>query len=153
LKTFATVVLLLFSICVAAQDEKTIAALTVVVIDADSGKPIPNKKVRLDFPAEHAHPNIVAAGAVIDAVTGKDGVATFHLLAQTAPKMMIMLAVGNWTQCSPYEYSLATVLSSGIITKNRCHAAVQTHLLAKPGEVVVFTRRITFSEKLKRFPG
>ena len=133
--------------------------IRVHVINADTGISVSRKKVQITSALEsHGKPtHLVQVHPKIDLKTLKDGSISFDLSQLGAPppeKLLISIAEGNWTQCSPLSVSTATVLESGIIEENFCKSkATDGHTYsARPGEVMIFTRHISFGEKLRRFP-
>jgi hypothetical protein len=154
-------VVLMFFVQVKALAQQTRRAdaelhitLNVLVVNALTGKPIPKKKVRLDLrDASESNPNLLHAGETIDDVTGPDGLVSFTFAKPQGGSLRIILAIGDWTQCSPYQYSVEQIFSSGVVAKNQCHPTVGSQIGPVPGRVVVFSQHISLSDQLKRFPG
>jgi len=137
--------------------------LRVRVVDTQTGRSLIGKKV--DVEPVQENPTVDKGSAQIRQLhphlalkTGRDGWASFRLnqLGSTLPKrLVISVAVGNWTQCSPLYVPVDEAIQSGVVAKNLCRtdAAANQQYAAAPGEIVVFAKRIGLREKLKQFPG
>jgi hypothetical protein len=128
--------------------------LSVLVVNAETGLPIPKKQVRIDLrEPSGSNTNLHNAGETLEGITDSAGTVSFTLARATPQNVRIVLASGDWTQCSPYQYSLEQIFSSGIVAKNQCNPAAGVQITKVPGRVVVFSQHIKFSDKVKRFPG
>jgi len=128
--------------------------LTLTVVDARTGEPIPHKKARiylLDGPASNS--SSLSAHTKVDAKTGPDGSYILNLKSPLPRIVRIFVAIGNWTQCSSSDYPVTDVLTDGVVAENKCDSRVQARVSLRAGQLVVFARPIGFGEQLKRFPG
>ncbi len=123
-------------------------ALTVRVIDAKSLKPVKGRTVRVQF--EDISP-LRWRGGYVDKVTNKEGKAVFQLPAPLPDHVVVAHQIPNWRQCSPPQYDTRQVLRSGVVGEDACMYA-DLEFTAKPGEIVIFVRYVSFWERLRSFP-
>jgi hypothetical protein len=134
--------------------------ITIRVLNATVGTPIPRKKIRIELkydkvrflgrtrqtsvPHEYADRN-----KYIDLKTGRDGTAKLHLTRPLPKEFFLWTAVGWWTQCSPDFFRIEDVLRSGVVAENGCKSEITKDLqfTAKPGELVVFARRMSPADR------
>ena len=137
-------------------------SIRICVISADTGKPLDGKEVSAEaapqtLPVTPGSPSVLRVHPKLKLKTGHGGWAAFALreLGSAPPdRLLISVAGGNWTQCSPPFIAVGDVLRSGVVAKNDCRsntASGRTYS-ANPGELIVFTRHISLGEKVKRFP-
>lgn len=134
--------------------------LRVKVISADKGSAISDRGVSIESVNEKAEATASSTQALsahwrLTAKTGPDGVAKFLLSSPLPKRVLVSVAVGNWTQCSPLYFTLEEALRTGVMAKNNCESELtKNHRYGvNAGEIVVFTRHIGFWERVKHFPG
>jgi hypothetical protein len=90
--------------------------------------------------------------------TDSEGVAVFHIQGTLESGYCFDFASGagaGWDYCSRTCFATADILRSGLVTENGCDPKhkLKQKFSAKPGEVIIFLKRWTFWDGLKRFPG
>ena len=134
--------------------------LRVKVISADKGSAISDRDVSIEPVNEEGgspagSPQAVSAHWRLAAKTGPDGVAKFLLSSPLPKRVLVSVAIGNWTQCSPLYFSVEEALRTGVVAKNDCESELTKSRSygVNAGEIVVFTRHIGFWQRVKHFPG
>lgn len=133
--------------------------ISIRVIDVRTGGAVSGKRIRVhqnwEGQIHEGDPRFLHVREWLDLKAGSDGVAKFSLRSPLPKNLDVFLSVGWWTQCSPSFFPVGDVLHSGVVAKNLCKSAPtsERNYVAKPGEIVVFTRYVTFGERLKQFPG
>lgn len=129
--------------------------ITVRMLDAKTGRLIPTSDflIRVDHEDEmHAHANWVTqnedgtgaltlpANAIIVSVQGKYNSSTeIYVNCDSVEKNT--LPVLHW-------YTIAEILKTGIVAPNQCSKLKD---IAKPGEFVLFVRKLNFREQYRDF--
>jgi hypothetical protein len=149
-----------FLFCALTASQALAQSVRVRVVDARTGKPVGGKRIRIQFkwdrPQAHGDPRgPLESHQWLDLKAGPDGVAKFDLRPPLPKELDVFVAVGHWTQCSPFRFPVEDVLNSGVVAKNFCGSkrTEEQRYVATPGEVVVFTRHTTFRDRLREFPG
>ncbi len=128
----------------------------VRVIDVKTGQAIGGKRIRIELGDDKTRDtsHLLDPRQAQDLKTGSDGVATFQLKPPLPKRLIVILAIGSWTQCSPYSFPVDRVLKLGIVAENQCkpRTSKQQEYTTEPGEIVVFTQYINRLERLKEFP-
>ena len=137
-------------------------SIRVRVVSADTGKPLSGKEVDVEAVkqpalAHHDLTQTLEGRPRLKLTTTPEGWASFQLRELGSPspeRLLVSVAVGNWTQCSPQYVSVEEIIHSGVVLRNYCvsEAAKNQTYTANSAELVVFTRHISLGEKLKRFP-
>ena len=135
-------------------------SLRVRIVSTDTGNALSGKRVDIEranvLLVHPGLPEISKSHNRLRLKTNHDGWTTVGLnqLGNRFPVgLLISVAIGNWTQCSPLYFSVESILQSGLVAENHCKSkATDGHTyLAGPGEILVFTRHISFGEKLRHF--
>lgn len=136
-------------------------AIRIRVVSADTGNPLSGKRIDIERPnlssAYPGSPQVPRADYRLTLKTNKEGWTTVELnqLGNPLPeRLLLSVAIGNRTQCSPYSISVVDALRSGVVAENYCksEAIDGRKYLVSPGEIVVFTRHISLGEKFRHFP-
>lgn len=121
-----------FSFSQAATDVK------IRVLDYKTGKAVKRWKIEL-FTGDKAFPS----------KTAKDGIALFQVPKPLPRTLSVNPEAGWWDQWSctdTREFQTSEVLQAGVVGKisdNRlCHRHATSTATAKPGEIVIYTRRL-----------
>jgi hypothetical protein len=125
--------------------------LTVRAIDVKSLKPIKGKVIRLQF---EDFPPLQLRKGYVDQATDKNGRAAFNLPTPLPARVIVNIEFANWRQCSPAlaDYDTSQVLRSGVVADDLCTYDASQSLSAKPGEIVIFARYVSFWDRLRNFP-
>jgi hypothetical protein len=134
-----------FSVCWAQATTE----LRVRVLDYKTGRPAKGRSVGLlDNAAIHHW---------LLAKTDKDGVATFHL-SNSLPQILTIdpeVTLANWSCSKHHEFGTSEVLQHGMVGDFDDHPLCKGHTysvaVARPGEIVVYTRRLSEWLRLRRF--
>ena len=111
--------------------------ITVRVLNAKSGRPIKGQSIWVYC----GHP---ARSTPLERNTNEDGVAAFVLPKKTIEELFIHDA-SDVHRCSHASFSLAAILSKGVIADNICdpkHKLIES-TRARPGEVVIFVKPVS----------
>jgi hypothetical protein len=129
----------------AQNHNSTVTNLTVIVLDGNTGKPI--KGV-------HALSVISVEGRPkgLNQETNGNGVAVFHLTDSIPERFGFDFPVEEFGLCSDgMPFSTEQVLKTGIVSRNTCAGArFQYSAPPRPGEVVVFGKRVTLWQRILR---
>jgi hypothetical protein len=121
--------------------------VTVRLVDVKSLRPLKGTIVRLRF--QDLHPLRIRSD-YLDGVTDKEGRAAFELPEPTPDRVLVEPQIQNWDMCSHLAYETPKVLRSGVVGQDFCRYA-DLGFSAKPGEIVLFVRHISFWERLRSF--
>jgi len=137
-------------------------SIRVCVMNTDTGKPLAGKEVHVESApqtssAAPGSSSVLRVHPKLKLKTDHAGWTGFELnqLGNPQPdRLLVSVAGGNWTQCSPLYITLDDVLRSGVLAKNNCKSDLTSDraYTVKPGELIVFTRHISVGEKIKHFP-
>jgi hypothetical protein len=136
-------------------------SIRVRVVSTDTGNPLSGKRIDIERPnlssAYPGSPQVPRADYRLKLKTNKEGWTIVELkqLGNPMPeRLLLSVAIGNWTQCSPFYISVVDALRSGVVAENYCKSEAMNgrKYLVSPGEIVVFTRHISVGEKVKHFP-
>jgi hypothetical protein len=137
------------------------AAISLRFLDAGSGKPIKGISIGVSAWDEHEgrqkpKPNGIVK---IDKNTqiikaDKDGKAIVHLHDEPSLKTMDITSVGVLRGCSAYQFSIEEVLRSGVVAsyhanKPKWCVSLRAQATAKPGEIVIFDKRMTILDRMR----
>jgi len=129
--------------------------ITVRAINGKTGQPLVRYLIRLDgvdamYPEANVHRLAIAR-------TGREGTALFKLQQPLPTALFIETEEAHFRRsgmvsCGRPQFSTEEVLRSGVVGHNGCDPQhrVRQRFSARPGEVVVFSRKKTFWES---FPG
>lgn len=128
--------------------------VTVRLVNARSGKPLSKALVTIffwkgtwTFPHEPFPKHD-------DELTNDAGLAVFHLI-EPLPEHLGFSIGSPWDVsgcCCHQNFSLETVLQAGVVAgydESKC-GKLKRQVSAKPGEVVIFEKKLTFWEKMRR---
>jgi hypothetical protein len=140
--------------------------ITLRFLDAESGKPIKGISVGVSAwdnnegkqkPELPGLLNIDRNTQVVK--SDKDGKATFHLYSQPSLKILNVTSTGELRGCSAYQFSIEEVLRSGVVAsyqadkptdKHKWCVALKAQATAKPGEVVIFDKKLTKWDRIRQ---
>lgn len=144
--------LLLFLSAIGSAHICSAQEITVLLLDAESGRPLANEKVSVQF-----HIAQVADLQTLEAKTGSDGQARFHLPEPTPSKFGIRPANPNLYPCSSLlPIDTQQLISEGLVSccsKStqgcRCKFSKEvTQLVPTPAKLVLLARPVTWWERL-----
>ena len=120
---------------------------TVKLVDGKTGKTLPNQHMSIDMVASKSD----TPKGFYDATTDKDGIATISIDLQQ-DKWVWVYVDDFLTTCEkkrdPGLFSMEDILSRGVSTPNRCRHRFSPEKDV-PGRFVVYTREMSFWEKMK----
>jgi hypothetical protein len=126
-----------------AQPQK----VTIHVLDGRNGKPLKSQSLLVftgisnDAVRGHAHHS--------ETNTDRSGIGTY--LVNTSETRFLQVFVNELVLCYPNpnqsSFSVSEIMSKGLVTANTCGSSVKG---PTPGHLIVFARKPTFSEKMKR---
>lgn len=136
------------------------ATITVHMINARTGKPIPHKPVRM-WLIDGGPPYRLRSSRYSERTTSDDGTAVFDFrdpqLSGPVPYGVLIHSGmgGYWEDCTPNDranFELGQVLSSGVSREGDCAKLpkIDNQFHAKPGEVYLFAVHLTLWEKLRQ---
>jgi len=140
-----------FCVCASPQD------VIVQLVDARSGKPLSKVSVAMiswsgdsKFDPQHPSPRHER----VETITNTEGRAIFHLAQPSFEHLGFMLEpptdfFGCWNRSA---FSPELVLRSGVVAEydeSKC-GRLKNPVSAKPGEVIIFEKRLTWWEHLRR---
>lgn len=131
-------------------------------IDAESGKAISGISVSVDAwdenegrqkPQPSGILRIDENSAIVK--TDKDGKGIFHLHYQPSLKTLNVHSVGVLRGCSGYKFSIEGVLHSGVVASYQAGnpqwcVPLKAHANARPGEIVIFDKRLTLLDRIRQ---
>jgi hypothetical protein len=89
--------------------------------------------------------------AFLNAKTNSDGVAFFRLKDPVSQRIEIMFAPDDLSLCSNIQFSVAEILSTGVVDQNKCGTEHSKYSgVARPGELVVFGKKVSIWQRLRR---
>jgi hypothetical protein len=140
--------------------------ITLRFLDTESGKPIKAISVSVyAWDENNGHQKPQPSGILqIDKntqviKTDKDGQAIFQLYYQPSLKTLVVTSTGVLRGCSAYQFSIEEVLRSGIVAsyradrptdKHKWCVALKAQATAKPGEVIIFDKRMTVLDRMRQ---
>lgn len=121
--------------------------ITIEVLNGRNGKPLIDQRV-LVFTADSKE-GVKGHAQHVETVTDKSGVG--ELVLDSADAQWLQVFVDQHVLCysSPNQigFSVREITSKGLVTPNSCGSFKRD---AIPGHVIVFARKPTFFEKMKR---
>lgn len=134
----------------ATQSSGVDHAVYVRLVDARSGRPVPEKTVEVSWFVPHQqHPQTLRERA------DRDGVAVFHLTDPVPGQLSFDVKSGYWDSCSPGPYDSSEVLMTGVSKEGGRWAAkfpnVSDRFHPKQGEVFLFICHVSFGEWLREY--
>jgi hypothetical protein len=128
------------SVCSAGDGEH----LSVRVLDARSGKPITDIPLLLGVPVENKNVNRLRDK------TDSQGTVTFHV-DDPIPDSFWLIFGPDIVLCHGITFSTEQVLKTGVIADNKCKGPkLGFNGSPKSGELVVFVKRLSLWELIKR---
>jgi hypothetical protein len=153
---FGLSVLLLLLLRLQSPDVHEISDITVRLIFLDGGKPAGSQQIIL----YEGDPTKASTTPQIKQITGPDGVAKFHLAAPVPEKLWVYDDNGSITNCAWEDpLLLKDVLAVGATVGvdgrfgHSCkgNRDIVTRLGAKPGEIVIFVRKLTSWDNFRHY--
>jgi hypothetical protein len=138
------------------------ADITFRVLDAESGKPITGVSLAVFVENENGggqkpQPNgILRIDKNMQSVkTDKQGRAIFHFYYEPSLKSLLIDSVGELRGCSARRFSIEEVQRSGVVAgyhagQPKWCVTLRAQATAKPGEVVIFDKRLTASDRMRQ---
>jgi hypothetical protein len=136
--------------------------ITLRFIDAGSGKPIAGISVSIFAWDENrggskpAAPDALKINRNSQVVkTDKEGKAIFYLNDDPTLKILYIDTTGDLRGCSAHEFPIAQVLRTGLIASYRIGkpkwcVALKAQTTPKRGEIVIFDKRVTVFDRMRR---
>jgi hypothetical protein len=135
----AVILLLTITECVDSGVPGPIA-VRVKILDAWSGKPLAGIRTALGM-----YDGTLTRG-IRDGTTDSEGIATFDLPDKVSTQIGPVFApdYDYAANCSEVAFLTAQVLDTGMVGKNYCNSSMsRDSIIAKPGELVIFAKRIS----------
>jgi hypothetical protein len=124
----------------------TKCAVMLRVVDGVTQRPLKGVSIGLSILDDKDKPT-----SVLNAKTNSDGVVLFHLEDPVPQRIGVVFAPDEFKSCSDVQFSVTQILSAGIVDKNMCGTEHFKYSgLARPGELVVFGKKVTLWQKLRR---
>jgi hypothetical protein len=131
----------LFTVESSAQQNR----LTLRLLDPGNGKPL--ARVYLGILVWQQGRAVELAHAV----TNADGIVTFHLPDMIPERVGITHSPDELNWCSDNAFPTSEILKTGIVALDKCdQGKLKTTPTAAAGELVLFARRVTFWERVRR---
>jgi hypothetical protein len=128
-----------------AQSNKNGGYIYVRLIDANSGKPL--KGISLGFLVREKG----RAARLADGVTDSNGRTTLRLPTSVPERIGISYPLGVVWFCSDEAFPTSEILRTGIVAKYTCKGGkIESPPTPAPREIVLFTRRVSWFEQLRR---
>ncbi len=111
--------------------------IMVRLINVRNGEPIIGRVIWLDLKEDRVR----NPKATLEARTGADGVATFHLNAPLPPHIFVYVASGDIKSCGPGGFSTEEVVRKGVVAeKGKCDpkGKLNGKFSPRPGEIIDF---------------
>ena len=138
------------------------ADITLRFLDAASGRPIKGISVSVDAwdenrgrqkPQPRGVLKINKNSQVIK--TDKDGEGVFRLYQEPSLKTLYVTSAGELRGCSKNEFSIDEVLRSGVVANykpdnHKWCVPLKAQATAKPGEIVIFDKRMTVWDRMRQ---
>lgn len=130
--------------CIASDQAET--TLTVRVIDNKDGKALKGVSLGLvtwDEKGQHF---------LLSAITDAEGAAIFHLSIPIPERIGITYSPNEVWACSDIAFPTIPILKSGIVAQYKCNDRRRLKWTAPPkaGELVVFAKRVSLWERMRR---
>jgi hypothetical protein len=120
--------------------------LSVRILNAKSGSPIKGVSVGISITNEKGR-----SVGLSDAVTNDEGVATFGLSDPAPERIEITFSPNELGYCSDRAFPTAQILKTGLVARYTCDdGKLKWSANPKPGELVIFTKHVTFWERMRR---
>jgi len=120
--------------------------LSVRILDAKSGKPIKRVSVGLSVTNEKGR-----SVGLSDVVTNGEGVAAFDLAEPAPERIEITYSPNELWNCSDIAFPTAQILKTGVVARYTCDdGKLKWPATAKPGELLIFSKRFTLWERMRR---
>lgn len=117
--------------------------LSIRVLDSDSGKAVNGIYVFLTFPTQQAKIKGLTAK------TNSNGIATFRLADSVPERVGISFSADDFGTCSDVQFSTGEALRVGVISACKDQKFKYTSP-AKPAQIVVFGKKVTLSQRIRR---
>ena len=119
--------------------------ITVLLVDAKSGKPLEQAAVTL---------TVSENGKVIfrsHSNTNSKGVAVLRLPETIPERINLSYSTPNLGSCSDIGFPTSEILTAGLISKNRCYGGkLPRPMNATRGEIVLFGGPVPLGERIRR---
>jgi hypothetical protein len=120
--------------------------LSVISLDAKSGKPIKHVSVGLSLRNEKGR-----QVGLSDAVTSGAGIANFDLADPVPEYIEITYSPFELWSCSNIAFPTAQIFGVGMVARYTCDdGRLKWSATPKPGELIIFSKRITLWERMRR---
>jgi hypothetical protein len=127
-----------------------VSEVQALVLDYKTGRPVPGREVEMILP--DAKGDIHNNSPRIFKKTGNNGIAVFHINSPVPPQVWVM------TDCPctrQQAFETSEVLQQGMIGDHAdfelCRNPTSRTVMAKPGEIVVYIRRLNLWLRFERF--
>jgi hypothetical protein len=120
--------------------------ITVRLMDASNGKPLKGVSLGFEFTTETGR-----ALKFWNAVTNTEGRVVISLPEPVPERIVISYSPNEVGSCSDVDFLIARVLKAGIVAEYKCNDdKTKWPSKATPGELVLFARRVSLWERIKR---
>jgi hypothetical protein len=120
--------------------------ITVRILDAGSGKPLTHIWAGLEV-LEGTN----KARRLSDARTDSRGIAIFHLADPLPERIGLLFGAHEFGNCSEVQFLTDHVVNGGVVGRNYCvRPGIGYSMSPRPGELVIFGRRITLWDNIRR---
>jgi hypothetical protein len=146
LKTYAIPTLAAMFVCLVSTLVLFAAAsITVRLLDAKTGKPLAKTAVTLA---------VTENGKIIfqsHSNTNSNGLAVLSLPEPIPERISLSYGTPDLGICSDIAFPASDILTTGLVSKNRCYAGELPHpVSARPGEIVLFGSPVSLRERILR---
>jgi len=139
----AFVACLFAGICSFCSGEKS-HHVAILILDAKSGKPIGRASLGLSVSNERGQ-----LVGLSNTVTNDQGVADIDLAPPIPERIQIDFSPIELHRCSDLAFPTNQILQKGLVARYTCqHHKLKSPVTAKPGELIIFSERVTLWERL-----
>lgn len=121
-------------------------SITVKLLNADTGKPVKSIWVPLwELDEKYKHTKL------LNAKTDSDGIAYFHFPSPLPERIEFSFGPDEFASCSEVQFATDQIIKAGIVAHNTCGGSgPKPSVSAVSGEIVIFGRRITLGQRMRR---
>jgi hypothetical protein len=120
--------------------------LSMRILDAESGKPIEGVWAVLEI----LH-DMHGARDVLNVKTDSEGIAIFRLPDPIPERVGLTSTPDELLLCSDVQFPTVEIFKTGVVSRGRCKGAAFKYSAApKPGELVIFGKRVSLWQRILR---